>query len=248
MKRAVQRSALPFLFVAVALSACASSPRAGTRALLMNPSDAEWSRPAPPVSRIRFETSKGDFVAEVTRAWAPLGADRFYNLARLGFYDDARFHRVIDGYIVQFGLSGDPAVPAAWRGHELRDDPPRSDNARGTFTFAHMGPDTRLTQIYINLGDNHRNDAEPFSILGRIVEGMAVLDALYDGYGNDSGSGMRQGRQGPIEPGRQCIRGPRVSAARPHRTCVRDRAREQLLRFSSRTARPAPFVVRCCRW
>jgi homoserine O-acetyltransferase len=137
----------------------------------------------------------------VTRAWGPLGADRFYNLARLGFYDDTRFHRVNANYIVQFGLSGDPAVTAAWRGHTLPDDPPRSTNQRGTFAFAQMGPNTRLTQIYVNLGDNSRNDVEPFTILGTVVEGMDVLDSLYTGYGENSGSGMRQGRQGPIETG-----------------------------------------------
>ena len=169
--------------------------------MLLDPSHAEWRRPAPPVSRVRFETSKGPFVLELTRAWAPLGVDRFYNLVRLGFYDDTRFHRVSDGYIVQFGLSGDPAITAAWRGHELPDDPPRSDNRRGTFAFAQMGPATRLTQIYINLGDNSRNDVEPFTMLGTVVEGMDVLDSLYSGYGEQSGSGMRQGRQGPIEAG-----------------------------------------------
>jgi homoserine O-acetyltransferase len=108
---------------------------------------------------------------------------------------------VSPNYIVQFGLSGDPAVTAAWRSHELRDDPPRSHNQRGTFAFAQKGPNTRLTQIYINLGDNSRNDAEPFTMLGRVVEGMDVVDALYSGYGEQSGSGMRQGRQGPIEQG-----------------------------------------------
>jgi homoserine O-acetyltransferase len=193
------RWALPAALLLVAVTGCASAPARPSRALLLDPSNPEWSKPAPPVSRIRFETSRGDFIAEVVREWAPLGADRFYNLARLGFYDDARFHRVVNGYIAQFGLSGDPAVTAAWRGHPLPDDPPRSDNARGTFAFAQMGPDTRLTQVYINLGDNHRNDVEPFSILGRIVEGMEVVDSLYAGYGDESGSGMRQGRQGPIE-------------------------------------------------
>jgi homoserine O-acetyltransferase len=138
---------------------------------------------------------------EVVREWAPLGADRFYNLVRLGFYDDARFHRVNAGYIAQFGLSGDPAVTAAWRGHELPDDPPRSRNQRGTFAFAMKGPNTRLTQIYINIGDNSRNDVEPFSVLGTVVEGMQVVDGLYSGYGENSGSGMRQGRQPPIEQG-----------------------------------------------
>jgi len=169
--------------------------------VLLDPSHPEWSKPAPPVSHIRFETSKGPFVVEVVRAWAPLGADRFYNLARLGFYNDTRFHRVNPGYIAQFGLSGDPAITAAWRGHELPDDPPRSRNDRGTFAFAQKGPNTRLSQIYINLGDNSRNNVEPFSVFGTVTEGMDVLDRLYAGYGEESGSGMRQGRQGPIEQG-----------------------------------------------
>jgi homoserine O-acetyltransferase len=182
--------------------ACATSAGgARARELLLDPAHAEWSKPAPPVARIRFETSKGPFVVEVIREWAPLGADRFYNLARLGFYDDARFHRVNPNYIVQFGLPGDPAVTAAWRAHALRDDAPRAHNQRGTFAFAMKGPNTRLTQIYINLADNSRNDAEPFTMLGRVVEGMDVVDRLYSGYGEGSGSGMRQGRQGPIEQG-----------------------------------------------
>jgi homoserine O-acetyltransferase len=186
--------------------ACLSAPAgaqtaAPSRGLLLDPDHPEWSTPAPPVSRLRFETSKGVFVVEVVREWAPLGADRFYNLVRLGFYEDARFHRVNAGYIAQFGLNGDPAVTAAWRGHELRDDPPRSRNQRGTFAFAMKGPNTRLTQIYINIGDNSRNDVEPFSVLGTVVEGMQVVDSLYSGYGENSGSGMRQGRQPPIEQG-----------------------------------------------
>jgi homoserine O-acetyltransferase len=127
-----------------------------------------------------------------------------YNLARLGYYDDTRVHRVNKNYIVQFGLHGDPAVNAAWKDQYLPDDPPRSDNKRGTFAFAMKGtanPNTRNTQIYINLADNPRSDAEPFTILGRVVEGMAVLDSLYSGYGERSGSGVRQGRQGPLETG-----------------------------------------------
>jgi homoserine O-acetyltransferase len=187
------------IFAIFAVSSCASTP--DRRALLLDPTNPEWSRQAPDTSRIRFDTSKGPFVIEVVRAWAPLGADRFYNLSRLGFYDDVRFHRVNRGYIVQWGLHGDPAVTAAWRGHTLPDDPPRSVNERGTIGFAQMGPGTRHTQVYINVGDNSRNNVEPFSIFGRIIEGMEVVDSLYSGYGENSGSGMRQGRQGPIEQG-----------------------------------------------
>jgi cyclophilin family peptidyl-prolyl cis-trans isomerase len=185
----------------VSMSCTTRSISVATRTLLLDPTHVEWTRPAPAISRIRFETSKGPFIVEVVRAWAPRGADRFYNLARLGFYNDTRVHRVNANYIVQFGLSGDPAITAAWRGHELPDDAPRSVNRRGTFAFAMKGRDTRLTQVYINLADNNRNDAEPFTILGSVVEGMDVVDRMYAGYGERSGSGMRQGRQGPIEQG-----------------------------------------------
>jgi homoserine O-acetyltransferase len=188
---------------------CASGPsaetaqRASDRAQLwLHPDDPEWRTPAPPVSHIRFETTKGVFVLELVREWGPIGADRFYNLARLGYYDDTRFHRVNPNYIVQFGLHGDPAVNAAWQDRYLADDPPRSTNTRGTFAFAMKGqPNTRNTQIYINLADNPRSDAEAFTILGRVVEGMSVLDSLYSGYGERSGSGVRQGRQGPLAAG-----------------------------------------------
>ena len=184
------------------MTACASGPQAASSGnILLDPTHPEWSTPAPPVSRLRFETSKGPFVLELIRERGPIGADRFYNLVRLGFYDDARFHRVSPGYIVQFGLPGDPAVFAAWRDRQFPDDPARADNRRGTYAFAQMGPRTRLTQIYINVGDNSRNDGEPFVMLGTVVEGMEVVDSLYSGYGENSGSGMRQGRQGPIEEG-----------------------------------------------
>src|ERR1051325_2356803 len=171
-------------------------------ALLLDPANPEWRRPAPPVSRLRFETSKGIFVLEVHRDWGPIGADRLYNLARLGYYDDTRFHRVNKGYIAQWGLAGDPAVNAAWKDQYLADDPPRSNNVRGSFAFAFKAqPNTRNTQIYINLADNTRNNAEAFTVLGTVVEGMAVVDSLYSGYGESSGSGMRQGRRGPLAEG-----------------------------------------------
>lgn len=177
------------------------APALDRKALLLDPSHPEWRRPAPPVSYLRFETSKGVFVLELIREWGPIGADRLYNLARLGYYDDTRFHRVNRGYIVQWGLHGDPAVNAVWTKAYLPDDPSRSNNERGTFAFAMKGPNTRNTQIYINLGDNSRNNGEPFTILGRVIEGMDVVESLYSGYGENSGSGMRQGRQTPLEQG-----------------------------------------------
>lgn len=209
------RNVLSACLVATSVSlACAprgSTPRvaprpssAASRPLWLDPANAEWRRAAPERSQLRFETTKGVFVLELNRAWGPIGADRLYNLARLGYYDDTRFHRVRAGYIAQFGLHGDSAVNAAWKGRYLADDPPRSHNTRGTFAFSYEGPGkpaTRNTQIYINLADNPRNDAEPFTVLGTVVEGMSVLDALYAGYGEESGGGVRQGKQGPLERG-----------------------------------------------
>jgi homoserine O-acetyltransferase len=186
------------------LVACASqqsSLPAPDRSLLRQPANPEWTKPAPETSYLRFETTKGVFVLELIRAWGPIGVDRLYNLARLGYYDDTRLHRVNRGYIAQFGLHGDPTVNAAWKDQFLKDDPPRSTNSRGTFAFAMKGPNTRNTQIYINLGDNSRNNGEAFTVLGTVVEGMMVVDSLYAGYGESSGAGMRQGRQGPLEAG-----------------------------------------------
>jgi cyclophilin family peptidyl-prolyl cis-trans isomerase len=196
------------VLLAVLVMACASRPvttaspiAVDRRALWLNPDDPEWRRPAPPVSHLKFETSKGVFVLELVRANGPIGADRLYNLARLGYYDDTRFHRVNANYIAQFGLHGDSAVNAVWRERFIDDDPPRSMNRRGTFAFSMKGPNTRSTQIYINLADNTRNDAEAFTVLGTVVEGMNVVDSLYSGYGERSGSGVRQGRQGPLANG-----------------------------------------------
>ncbi len=188
------------------LCACHRSGLSATQApsLLLDPSHREWTAPAPALSFLRFETTKGAFVLELHRDWGPIGADRLYNLARLGYFTDTRFHRVRERYIAQWGLHGDSAVNAAWKGRYLRDDAPRSQNRRGTFAFSYEGPGrehSRNTQIYVNLADNPRNDSEPFTVLGTVVEGMAVLDSLYAGYGEESGSGVRQGRQGPLERG-----------------------------------------------
>jgi peptidyl-prolyl cis-trans isomerase A (cyclophilin A) len=131
---------------------------------------------------------------EVTRAWAPLGADRLYNLVRHGFYDGARFFRVVPGFVVQFGLPGDPALGARWRMASIPDDPVLQHNTRGTLTFATAGPATRTTQLFINLGDNARLDAMGFSPLGRVVEGMDVVDRIYAAYGEQPDQGMIQMR------------------------------------------------------
>lgn len=164
------------------------------RAGLMRPADL--NEQAPDVFRARFETSAGNFVVEVHREWAPRGADRFYNLVRRGFYDDARFFRVIRGFMAQFGISGDPSIQAVWRSAQFRDDPVTQSNLRGYITFATAGPNTRTTQLFINLVDNANLDRSGFAPFGRVVEGMDVVDQIYDGYGEGAprGNGPEQGR------------------------------------------------------
>lgn len=176
--------------------------RSSVESPLLDPSNPEWRRPSPPVWYARFETSKGDFVVRCVRAQAPNGSDRFYNLIRLGYYDDVRFHRVIPHYIAQWGLNGDPAVNGTWLHAAFTDDPKYGSNVRGTLAFARdTVPGTSNTQVYVNLRDNTRNDSDPFAVFGRVISGMEVLDSLYSGYGNQSGSGVRQHRQGEIVAG-----------------------------------------------
>ena len=151
---------------------------------------------APALYKVRFETSKGPFVIEVHRDWAPNGADRFYNLVKNGFFDDARFFRVISGFMVQFGINGDPAVSAPWRNATMKDDPVRQSNKRGYITFATAGPDSRTSQVFINFADNSRLDGQGFAPFGQVTSGMNIVDALHSGYGEGapSGRGPDQGR------------------------------------------------------
>ena len=167
-------------------------------AALRDPSNAYWTTRAPERFFVRFETTKGAFVIDVHRDWAPRGADRFYQLVQSGFFDDSRFYRVRAGYIVQFGIAGDPAIAQRWRDQRFPDDSVRHTNLRGVVAYAMTGPDTRTTQIYINLRDNTQLDAQGFSPIGEVVRGMDVVDALYAGYGETSGGGMRNGKQAPM--------------------------------------------------
>ena len=144
---------------------------------------------APPVYKVNVDTSRGRFVLEVHRDWAPLGADRFYNLVKNGFYDNDRFFRVISGFMVQFGVNGDPKVSAVWREARIKDDPVRQSNQRGYITFATAGPNTRTTQVFINFADNKALDRMGFAPFGRVVSGMDAVDALYSGYGEGAPSG-----------------------------------------------------------
>ena len=134
---------------------------------------------APESYRARFETTKGNFTVEVTRAWGPLGADRFYGLVKGGFYDGVRFFRVLPGFVVQFGISGDPAAARQWRSANIADDPVTQTNAPGAITFATAGPNTRTTQLFINLGNNAGLDRQGFAPFGRVTEGMEVVGQLY---------------------------------------------------------------------
>ncbi|MGC2388689.1 MAG: peptidylprolyl isomerase [Candidatus Acidiferrum sp.] len=144
---------------------------------------------APATYKVKFVTTKGDFVIEVTRAWAPLGADRFYNLARHHFYDNTSFFRVLKGFVVQWGISAYPPVTAAWEHAPIKDDPVVQSNLRGYITYAMGGPDTRTTQVFINLVDNKRLDGMGFSAFGQVTEGMDVVEALYAGYGEGAPDG-----------------------------------------------------------
>ena len=169
-------------------------PAFGQSANLANPSALKETAPA--TYKVRFETSKGAFVVDVTRDWAPNGADRFYNLVKNGFYDGVRFFRVIDGFMAQFGINGDPKISAAWREARIQDDPVKQSNRRGFITYAMAGPNTRTSQVFINFGDNSSLDKQGFSPFGRVSSGMEVVDALYNGYGEGAprGQGPDQGR------------------------------------------------------
>jgi len=144
---------------------------------------------APPVYKVEFDTSKGPFVVEVHRDWAPNGAERFYNLVKNGFYDNTRFFRVIEGFMAQFGVNGDPKVSAVWRESRIKDDPVKVSNKRTFVTFATAGPNTRTTQIFISYGDNSNLDSQGFSPFGQVVSGMKVVDSLYSGYGEGAPGG-----------------------------------------------------------
>lgn len=157
---------------------------AAERSPLLNPDSPEMNRTAPDTFQARFRTNEGEFTIEVYREWAPRGADRFYNLVRNGFYDGARFFRVMDGFMVQFGLSGDPDVNRAWMNASIQDDPVMESNTPGTVSFAMRGEDTRTTQVFINYGDNSNLDDMGFAPFGRVVEGMDVAESLHSGYGD----------------------------------------------------------------
>jgi peptidyl-prolyl cis-trans isomerase A (cyclophilin A) len=147
---------------------------------LMNP--ASLTEKAPDTYKVKFDSSAGEFVVTVTRAWAPLGADRFYNLVKNGFFDGTRFFRVVPNFMVQFGISGDPDIQRNWANANIKDDPAgKKSNVRGTITFANRGPNSRTTQVFINYRNNANLD-KTFMPFGEVTSGMAAVDKINAEY------------------------------------------------------------------
>jgi peptidyl-prolyl cis-trans isomerase A (cyclophilin A) len=185
-----------------AISIMAQGPTTSYQKLLLSPDAPEMNRRAPDVSRVRLETTKGVIRLEMRRQWAPHGVDRFYNLVVHGFYDQVSIFRVRAGTWAQFGVNGNPTVAQLWRTRTIPDDPRVASNVRGTVAFAFKDPNGRTTQVFINLRDNSANhDKEPFVPIAKIIEGMEVADALYAGYGEQAGGGIRAGKQDPVFTG-----------------------------------------------
>jgi cyclophilin family peptidyl-prolyl cis-trans isomerase len=162
----------------------------------------ELERRAPDRCKVRLDTTKGTIVLEMRREWAPHGVDRFHDLVRAGYYDDAAIFRLRAGVFAQFGIHRDPATAQRWRTRTIPDDPRVLSNVRGTVAYAFKDPDGRTTQVFINLRDNRATfDAEPFVPFARIVEGMEIADALYADYGERAGGGIRAGKQDPVFEG-----------------------------------------------
>jgi peptidyl-prolyl cis-trans isomerase A (cyclophilin A) len=157
---------------------------------LLNP--AQLNETAPEKYKVKFDTSKGEFTVEVTRAWAPNGADRFYNLVKNGFYDNCKFFRNVANFMVQFGINGNPKINAGMMKARIKDDPVTQSNKRGYITFAMAGPNTRTSQLFINFGDNSNLDTQGFSPFGKVTKGMNVVESLYNQYGGNPSEAQQQ--------------------------------------------------------
>ncbi len=176
--------------VVPALVALAPAARADTTPTPAALTPSAATATAPSTFKVKMTTTKGDFVVEVHRDWSPNGADRFYNLVKLGYFTDVAFFRVVKGFMVQFGIHGDPAVNRVWRRATFKDDPlAKHANTRGMVTFATAGPDLRTTQIFINYGNTSRLDAMGFTPFGKVVDGMKVVDAIEGSYGEGAPEG-----------------------------------------------------------
>jgi peptidyl-prolyl cis-trans isomerase A (cyclophilin A) len=177
------------------------------------PGAAVPTPPSPPLDaaspesfRVKFVTTKGDFTVEVTRAWAPKGADRFYRLVTEGYFKDIRFFRVLPGFMAQFGASGNPELNARMASLQIPDDPVTQSNKRGMVTFAMAGPNTRSNQFFINYGDNARLDSQGFPPFGKVVDGMKAVDAMYGGYGEGAPNGLGPGQDSIAAKGNEYLR------------------------------------------
>jgi peptidyl-prolyl cis-trans isomerase A (cyclophilin A) len=199
MKRSIFLCALS-VFLAASLAHAddstkpASKPdetKAAASADLTQPS--KLTEKAPDSFKVKFDTTKGTFTVEVTRSLSPNGADRFYNLVKAGYFKDIAFFRVVPGFMVQFGMSGDPKITSAWRDATIPDDPVKGSNTRGTITFAMGGPNTRTTQLFINFANNARLDGMGFPPFGKVIDGMNVVDKINGQYGDMP----QQGGNGP---------------------------------------------------
>ncbi|HTO24526.1 MAG TPA: peptidylprolyl isomerase [Gaiellaceae bacterium] len=184
------RTALAALVAALAVGAAAASASASSPPSLTNPSSLDAKAPA--AYAVSFKTTKGTFVVAVHRAWAPKGADRFYNLVKAHFFDGTEFFRVLKGFVVQFGISGSPKLSAVWQNATIADDPVKTSNAAGTITFATAGPNTRTTQLFVNLANNAFLDKQGFAPFGKVTSGMAVVNKLYGGYGEAASNDQQQ--------------------------------------------------------
>lgn len=189
------QSRLPlFVAVCLALFGCKSESQSSDKAAApAAPSPEQAAEKAPDQYKAKLSTSKGDIVIEVHRDWAPHGADRFYNLVKSGFYDEARFFRVVPGFVVQWGIHAEgERVMSRWRSANIADDPVKESNTPGTLSFAMAGPGSRTTQVFINYGDNSKLDSMGFAPFGKVVEGMDVAQAIHSGYGQRPNQGAIQ--------------------------------------------------------
>ena len=183
-------SGLTVAAVFLAVAALAQGGAEGSKEKLKTPS--ALTEQAPATYKAKFDTSKGPFVIEVHRAWAPKGADRFYNLVKNGFFDDTRFFRVVPDFMVQFGIHGDPAIQKNWANANIQDDPKNQSNKKGFVTFATRGANTRTTQIFINFKDNGFLDSQGFTPFGQVVTGMDVVEKINSQYGEKPNQGSIQ--------------------------------------------------------
>jgi peptidyl-prolyl cis-trans isomerase A (cyclophilin A) len=187
----MKRRVTSFAIVGLLAAAVGFAGQAGDTAALKNP--AALKEEAPATYKAAFDTSVGKFVITVHRAWAPIGADRFYNLVKNGFYDETRFFRVVPNFMVQFGIHGDPAIASGWQNANIKDDPSgKQSNKKGYVTFATRGKDTRTTQVFINFKDNGFLDSQGFSPFGEVTSGMDVVEKISAQYGEKPNQGAIQ--------------------------------------------------------